>query len=154
MSNLQRVLRQEFTPGLYRFRSEAEPETLAGEAQAAGWQYIHLDGATIKDKAGFLAAAKTAFAMPGYVGKNWDALEEAVNDLSWLPPGNGYVVVYDSAQVFGEHNPRGFGVACAILEGAVQNWAANGVPFYVLMRGAGVYDDPALASWPPDDSEA
>ena len=83
MSKLQAVLQQQITPGVYRFPSRASLSTLQAEAEEQGWRLLHLDGATIYDKASFLAAAKTAFAMPGYVGNNWDAFEEAVNDLAW-----------------------------------------------------------------------
>jgi len=37
------------------------------EAEEQGWRLFHLDGTTIRDKASFLAAAKTGFGMPGYV---------------------------------------------------------------------------------------
>ncbi len=146
MSKLQSVLQQQAAPGVYRFPSRAQPSTLQAEAKAQGWQLFHLDGATIYDKASFLTAAKQAFAMPSYVGNNWDALEEAVNDLAWAPAA-GYVVVYDDAAHLDDHDPAAFTVAVDILNSAAENWSKEGKPFYTLVRGAGRVAA-ALAWWP------
>ena len=136
MSKLQTVLQQQIAPGVYRFPSRATPATLEAEAAEVGWRLFHLDGSTIHDKAGFLAAAKRAFDMPAYAGKNWDALEEAINDLSWVPAA-GYAVVYDDAGNLDDHDPAAFATAVDILNTAAQNWQQEGKPFYALLRGAG-----------------
>ena len=146
MSKLQAVLKQQIAPGVYRFPSEASLATLQAEAQEQGWQLFHLDGATIQDKASFLAAAKTAFAMPSYVGRNWDAFEEAVNDLAWAPAA-GYVLVYDDAANLDDHDATAFQTAVDILATAAGNWQAEGKPFYVLVRGAGK-TDAGVMPWP------
>ncbi len=43
-----------------------------------------LDARLHPDKEGLLAAIGHALDFPAYYGKNWDALEECLNDLSWL----------------------------------------------------------------------
>lgn len=146
MSKLQAVLQQQVAPGVYRFPSRATPETLQAEAAEAGWRLFHLDGSTIRDKAGFLAAAKGAFGMPGYVGNNWDALEEAVNDLSWAPAA-GYALVFDNSAAFEYNDPAAFATALDILSTAAANWQQEGRPFYGLLRGAGKVKA-ALQPWP------
>jgi hypothetical protein len=146
MSKLQTVLQQQMAPGVYRFPSRATRETLQAEAEEAGWRLFYLDGATIHDKASFLAAAKTAFGMPGYVGNNWDAFEEAVNDLAWAPAA-GYAVLLDSAANFDEHDPAALATAADILSTAAANWGQAGKPFYGLVRGAGP-TKAALLPWP------
>lgn len=145
MSKLQRVLDGAVAPGIYRFPSKAQPETLAAEADAHGWRTFYLDGAQITDKASFLAAARMAFALPGYAGNNWDAFEELVNDLEWAPAA-GYVVVYDDAANLAEHDPASWAVLMAIFNKAINNWAKAGKPLYVLVRGAGRSNEPA--PWP------
>ena len=146
MSKLQAVLQGQIAPGVYRFPSRATPETLEAEAKEAGWRLFHLDGSDIHDKADFLAAAKAALEMPAYVGHNWDAFEEAVNDLAWTPAA-GYVLVYDHAGTLDDGDPAAFATAVDILNTATQNWQGEGKPFYVLLRGAG-RTGAELNDWP------
>ncbi len=146
MSKLQAVLQQQIAPGVYRFPSRASLATLQAEAEEAGWQLFYLDGATFHDKAGFLAAAKDAFDMPNYVGNNWDAFEEAINDLSWAPAA-GYAVVFDDAAGLDDGDPAAFATAVDILNTTAQNWQQEGKPFYALVRGAGRVEA-ELEPWP------
>ena len=146
MSKLQAVLQQQIAPGVYRFPSCATLSTLQAEAEEQGWRLFHLDGTTIHDKASFLGAAKTAFGMPGYVGNNWDAFEEAVNDLAWAPAA-GYALVYDDAANLDEHDPSTFAAAVDILAAAAGNWQAAGKPFFALLREAGRVGA-AVLPWP------
>lgn len=149
MSKLQVVLQQQIAPGVYRFPSRATVETLQSEAEEAGWRLFHLDGAAIHNKTGFLAAAKRAFAMPAYVGHNWDAFEEAINDLSWAPAA-GYAVIYDDAANLDDHDPAAFGTAVDIMNTAAENWGKEGKPFYTLVRNAGKVEA-TLKQWPDSD---
>jgi hypothetical protein len=146
MSKLQTVLRQQIVPGVYRFPSHASLSTLHAEAEEQGWRLFHLDGTAIHDKISFLAAAKTAFGMPGYVGNNWDAFEEAINDLAWAP-ATGYALVYDDAANLDEHDPSTLATAVDILATAAGNWQAEGKPFFALLRKAGRVEA-ALLPWP------
>jgi hypothetical protein len=149
MSKLQAVLQQQIAPGVYRFPSRASQGTLEAEAEEAGWRLFYLDGATIHDKASLLATAKTAFAMPGYVGSNWDAFEEAINDLAWAPAA-GYAVVFDDAGNLDDGDPAAFATAIDILSTAAENWSQEGKPFYGLLRGAGRVAA-TLNPWPDSD---
>ncbi len=146
MSKLQAVLQQQITPGVYRFPSRASLSTLQAEAEEQGWRLFHLDGTTIRDKASFLAAAKTALGMPGYVGNNWDAFEEAISDLAWAP-ATGYALVYDDAANLDEHDPSALATAVDILATAAGNWQIAGKPFFALLRGAGKAEATILP-WP------
>lgn len=44
-----------------------------------------LDGRSLTDKDGLLAALGWALEFPDYYGANWDALEECLTDMSWRP---------------------------------------------------------------------
>lgn len=151
MSKLQAVLQQQIAPGVYRFPSRASLETLQAEAEEAGWRLFYLDGTAIDDKASFLEAAKSAFDMPSYVGNNWDAFEEAVNDLEWAA-AQGYAVIYDDAADLDDDDPAAFAMAVEILETAAENWLKEGIPFYTLVRGAGRVEAD-LKQWPDSDPE-
>jgi hypothetical protein len=43
--------------------------------------------ASILSKQALLATLATKLSFPDYFGENWDALEECIADLSWLPIG-------------------------------------------------------------------
>ena len=49
----------------------------------------------VRSKQKLLAILADKLHFPGYFGWNWDALEECLGDLSWLPNGQGVVIVHD-----------------------------------------------------------
>ena len=51
--------------------------------------------AGVRSKQKLLAILADKLHFPGYFGGNWDALEECLGDLSWLPAGQGVVIVHD-----------------------------------------------------------
>jgi RNAse (barnase) inhibitor barstar len=56
-------------------------------------------GAKCRTTAGLLTECARALAFPDYFGHNWDALEECLTDLEWLP-AKGYILLFtDAAQV-------------------------------------------------------
>jgi len=136
MSKISGVLTGAVPGGVYRFISRAQPATVQAAVQAAGWQFAYLDGQAIVDKAGFLCAVGEALAFPSYYGQNWDAFEECLNDLSWLPAA-GYVILYDAVGKFASQQPEEWATARAILQAAAAAWSNEGKPFVVLLRGVG-----------------
>jgi hypothetical protein len=66
-------------PGLRLSRAKDPVAALAGSTVAV------LDGPATKRE--LLDAIAAALAFPGWAGRNWDALADALGDLSWLPPG-------------------------------------------------------------------
>lgn len=141
MSKLETILKGGVAPGVYRFASRAKAETIQEEAAAQGWRCFHLDGQAIADKTSFIAACQAAFSLPGYFGKNWDALEECLNDLSWAPAA-GYIVLYDHVANFAEQDPTNWGTALYILRDAAGNWGHAGTPMVVLLRQTGRLEQP------------
>ncbi len=89
-------------------------------------------------KAEFLAAAGKALKFPAWAGRNWDAFEELVNDLSWLPPAQGYLLLFERASRLAGKESQTLAVALEILELASQGRLKDGSPpLVVLVRGAG-----------------
>ncbi len=57
----------------------------------------------IRSKQKLFAILADRLRFPGYFGWNWDALEECLQDLSWLSPNRRVVLVHESLP-FGQHS--------------------------------------------------
>lgn len=120
-------------PGVYRATVQvASPRRLAA-LTAQGWHVAVLDGSQIGDKAALLAALYRAFAVPADAGHNWDALEEVLCDLSWLP-ARGYLLCYDHADRLAATHPATWRTALAIFQHTAAVWQADTIPFFTLVR--------------------
>lgn len=133
-ATLNAVVTGRVAPGLYRTR--AQPNTVRRSTETRGWRFFYLDGHAVHNKTTFLQTIAGAMAFPSYFGQNWDALFDSICDLSWAP-ASGYVLLYDHVILFAQAHPDEWATARDILSDAAASWQANGVPFYVLLRGLG-----------------
>ncbi|MFF8270272.1 barstar family protein [Streptomyces sp. NPDC016562] len=134
-----------------------DPQPLApalAAAEAAGWTTLRLDLDGVRDKAGLMARCGDALRLPDWVGGNWDALADAVRDLSWLPvpvPGGaegggaaGRLVVVTSWRRFAEARPGDWEILVEILEEAVAFWrereGEDGEPGLAVLLAEGEAD--------------
>ena len=63
-----------------------------------------------------------ALQFPWYYGENWAALEECINDLSWLP-GEAYILIFtDAEQLLTKEDDEVFGIFIGILNDAAAMW--------------------------------
>src|SRR5690606_10892694 len=81
------LMRLRLDPGVARLRSRSSTADLAAHLARAGWAVRVVDLNEVRDKAGILEAFERALSFPDWVGRNWDALDDALRDLSWWPPG-------------------------------------------------------------------
>jgi hypothetical protein len=51
--------------------------------------------AGVRSKQKLLGILVDRLRFPGYFGRNWDALEECLGDLSWLPDGQRVAIVHE-----------------------------------------------------------
>jgi hypothetical protein len=122
--------------GLYRVAGLSGAELL-GEAQRRGWRTAHLNASAVSDKAGFLRLTQRVLQLPGYMGSNWDALEEVLRDL---PSAPGYLFFLEEPSLFARNNPKEWAKALAVFSEAASFYSERGTPFYLLLartRGAG-----------------
>ncbi len=136
MNTLRLALSGARKPGVYRFTGRSQPSTIRNEVERLGWRFFHLDGRAIADKRSFLAAGAAAMDFPNHFGRNWDALEDMLNDLSWAP-APGYVVLYDDAGRLATASPGDWETALSIFRDTVERWQKDGVPVFVLLRRVG-----------------
>jgi RNAse (barnase) inhibitor barstar len=120
--------------GVYRVEPSADPAALMREAQGAGLQFFDVNCEAVHDKESFLRAIAEALSFPAYFGNNWDALDECLTDLSWLP-GKGYVVLLDRLEKMADAAPEVLAAAIPIFADAARYWERKKTRFYVLLSG-------------------
>ncbi len=105
--------------------TEALPDRIDDRATPLGWTPVVVDDA-VPTKEAFLAALRRAARFPHWVGNNWDAFEDAITDLSWLPDGDLLIVVA----------PPVPDIAVDILVDAARFWDRRGRRFAVVVAGS------------------
>ncbi|MFG2998308.1 barstar family protein [Streptomyces sp. NPDC048340] len=93
-------------------------------AEEAGWTTLRLDLDGVRSKAGLMRRCGDALRVPEYFGGNWDALADALRDLSWLgdaePPGR--LLAVTSWRGFAAARPDDWDTLREVLEQAVDYW--------------------------------
>ncbi|MER5487943.1 barstar family protein [Streptomyces sp. NPDC002812] len=94
-------------------------------AEAAGWVTVRLDLDGVRSKAELMRRCGAALEVPEYFGGNWDALADALRDLSWLPAAPGRLLVVTSWRGYAEGRPADWETLREVLEEAVDFWRAE-----------------------------
>src|SRR5262245_57765695 len=84
----------------------------------------------IRSKEKLLAVLSGKLRFPGYFGWNWDAFEECLNDLTWLPPGP--IILVHEDLPFGVHSPHR-ATYLDILRGTAAHHVAGGRALTVVL---------------------
>jgi RNAse (barnase) inhibitor barstar len=111
-----------------------DPNAIEQAATTAGLTVIRIDLKRLASKAGLLQRAARAFNFPEWFGKNWDALNECLTDLSWLD-GRGWVIIFENSQDLASRKPQVFHSAVEVFQSANDYWRQAGKPFWVLFHG-------------------
>ena len=111
-----------------------DPNLIERAAAAAGLTVIRIDLKRLASKAGFLARAARALNFPDWFGKNWDALNDCLIDLSWLN-GRGWVIIFENSKDLAARKPQVFHSAVEVFQSANDYWRQAGKPFWVLFHG-------------------
>jgi RNAse (barnase) inhibitor barstar len=99
-------------------------------------------GAKCRTKAGLLSEFARTLSFPDYFGHNWDALEECLADLDWLPAPGYVVVVADADLVLTKPDEEDdYETFIEILAEAGEAWsekrsgsvAGVGIPFHTVL---------------------
>lgn len=77
----------------------------------------------INNKTALLDALYVALRFPDYFGGNWDALDECIRDLSWLPSGDVVLIHRDLPL---RDDRASLSTYLSILKDAVEKWSATG----------------------------
>jgi len=109
--------------GVYRTREEKDILDATRGAK--------LDVVVVDAKEHLFDDLARALAFPTWFGRNWDALEDVLGDLSWRK-GDGHVVVFRTFPA-GEE----FGILLDVLRTTAEYWAGRGKPFFAIFLDAG-----------------
>jgi hypothetical protein len=90
---------------------------------------IDLDGAAGKDA--LLDRIAAAMRFPGWFGRNWDALEDCLADLSWSK-GRGHVLLFENAKGLSAPDRK---TLTEVLEAAAAHWRGNNRSFFAVFIG-------------------
>lgn len=124
--------------GVYRTPSQAD--ALRERAVADEFAWLEADLVDAHTKGNLLAALAAAGGFPASFGHNWDALADALGDLSWRPAA-GYVLrMVNTSQAQRDLGTQ-WGTLLDVLRATAGEWKARGKPFVVLV------DDAALPAW-------
>ena len=115
--------------GVYSINCELSD--MHSAAMDAGFTVFNADLATVQSKSEFLAAVAQAIEAPVWFGNNWDALADALGDLSWKPAA-GYVLVLRNGGDMFNLSSSDHEIAKEILESTVVYWKTQGKPFWVF----------------------
>lgn len=142
VADASEVLALDPPAGLREFRSRRASEEICRSIEAQGIRCLLLDLRGVSDKAGLLAAWAESIGAPGWVGRNWDAMDEAMRDLGWAR-AERYVVIVTGAGELASTDAKAWQTARDILRMAVNEWQTRGIPMLVLIRGIRLPNDAA-----------
>lgn len=128
------IMKPPFLSGIYQWKPLYTLPALEALANLGGWRHFAIDLRGVSNKIQFLGKCALVMSFPTYAGRNWDAFEECVNDLSWAP-APGYLLLLDRARRFATNDPESWHTALDILRDASAQWQSRGVTFSVWVRG-------------------
>jgi hypothetical protein len=129
---------ERFAEGLSAGVHPAPPTMAMGSIRAAleasGFATSVVDLEDAGGKAGVLDAFATGLEFPAWVGRNWDALDDALRDLSWLPSGaRGRAVLVRGTERPSAGSREELEVLDDVLGTAVAWWTGTDKPLVVVL---------------------
>lgn len=104
-------------------------------------------GHACADEAGLMRAFAQAMQFPDYFGGNWDALDECLTDLEWLPTRHIVVVLLGAGAVLADH-PDAREVLVEILATTAEAWGEAADEAFPMSFHVVLQDGPeALQAW-------
>jgi RNAse (barnase) inhibitor barstar len=108
------------------------PSDLVGDfGELAELEVVETSIEEIMSDKELFAKISMALKFPDYFGCNWDAVDECLTDMNWLP-ANGYILILKDATQGWSQTPYALGrLVTAWLE-AAEYWAENKTPFHLV----------------------
>ena len=97
--------------------------------------WIDIDLSEVGSKSGLLDLVARESGFPSTFGRNWDALADALRDLSWRP-AKGYVVRLADAARAGQALGADWATFIEVLRLTASYWKARGIAFVAFVDDA------------------
>ena len=106
---------------------------LAAAARDAGLKVLRVDLEGCTDKRTLLLRIATQLDFPQGRGRNWDALADALRDLSWLP-ARGHALLFSDADDLRNASREDFDTLLDVLTEVAAHWAEDNAPFWAFFE--------------------
>ncbi len=134
MENLTRLINDTDASGVYFLEGYPTSEELEELARSESLAFFLIPGEDVTDKDQFLGRCAEALYFPDYFGKNWDALDDCLTDMSWHEAG-GYLILFRNCDAFAVESPEDFETALQVFNDSAEFWREQGKLFLVLVQG-------------------
>lgn len=128
MSTLCTRLKTVGEAGIYQLNCGVEELRVA--AEEADFAIFEADLAKVHGKGEFLAAIAQAVNAPVWFGANWDALADALGDLSWQRSSGYVLLLRNGGDTFGLADDNH--IATEIFADTVAFWKSQGKAFWMF----------------------
>jgi RNAse (barnase) inhibitor barstar len=98
-----------------------------------GLCYVDIEGDLIKDSNSLFLEMSEKLKFPEYFGKNWNALQDCLRDLEWIPSDYGYIIIWSNASIMMMTSPDEFFEFMNILQYVNEYWSGIGKIFKLIV---------------------
>lgn len=109
----------------------ARPDEVVTGFSFLGLKILEGSVADIKTDEDLFAVIASAMQFPDYFGSNWDALDECLGDMDWMP-ADGYVLVLRESSQGWSQSPYVLGRFVTAWLEAAEYWAKEKTPFHLV----------------------
>jgi RNAse (barnase) inhibitor barstar len=113
------------------YGSIQEVEQVVGELHKLGIMVLSESVENVKSDSEILNLLAKTMKFPDYFGQNWDALDECLSDMEWLPAKGYALFLYDSEKLW-QHATHTAGKLVSAWLFAAENWSHEGIPFHLV----------------------
>ena len=133
-------LRSAKPPWLHLVVLDREETPASVLAVPSGFAARTINGRRTRTKRGLLSEFARALDFPANSGHNWDAFEELLADLEWLP-AEGYLLMVTDADELLADDPEDYPTFVAVTTQVAEEWATpqhgaaarRAVPFHICL---------------------
>ncbi len=113
------------------FMAPEEEGGLGRELARRGMAIFEVDGIGVRTEERLFSVIAKEMRFPSYFGRNWDALDECLRDLEWVP-AEGYVLFFRGAEVLWREASRLAGAFAESWLLSAEEWGKSEKPFHLI----------------------